>query len=311
MPPVGDSVTLRSMTAAAIPAGKLIEELEFDPSGKQTLRLVIDPHNHKGFREMVTSPNAPYPGFDFLVFDDGGHSEMGEMNLEVTPYGGADFAQIVGIYDNLSGKTAKVIGFETVEGRQTFVAKTTLSIAEGGGTVEVIATVDPLTNLIVREEYRAAGTTQQSERRVIDATPELLNRMDIKNMDTIVAGYRQARETGLKDAPFPVYGLPAGYQGLPLSSVVPTPDWRMVQLQYGKPSSGDYILVTTLDPQKYPDYGKEYLAPLDQAWVDSEGAGELTELRFGIGDVGIQIQTRKDIIRRVAEDLIVVGGSGS
>ncbi len=56
---------------------------------------------------MTTSDNVPYPGFDFMIFDDEGHSEMGETNLEVGPHGGADFAQIVGIYDNLSGKSVQ------------------------------------------------------------------------------------------------------------------------------------------------------------------------------------------------------------
>lgn len=311
MPAVGASVTLSSITEAAIPADKLIEELRFDSSGTQTLRLVVDLGGHKGFREMVTSPNVPYPGFGFMVFDDGGHSKMGEMNLEVTPYGGADFAQIVGIYDPLSGKTATVSGYETLDGRQTFVARTTLSIGAGERSIEATAAVDPVTDLIVREEYRAGGTTEQRERRIIDATPELLARMDIKNMDSTVAAYRQTRENGLTDAPFPVYGLPSGYRDLPLSWTIPFPDGRMVVLQYGKPASGDYVSVTTLDPRKYPDYSPEYLAPLELAWIDPAGAGDLTEMRFGIGEVGIQIQAPKDVIRQVAEDLVVVGGPGS
>jgi hypothetical protein len=132
--------------------------------------------------------------------------------------------------------------------------------------------------------------------------------MDIKNMESIVAGYEQHRENSLKDAPYPVYGLPPGYRGLPLSWTMPLPDWRSVDLQYGEPASGDYISVDMFDPKKYPTYRAEYLRPLDQAWVDPEGAGDLTEMRFGIGDVCVQIKARKDIIRQVARDLIVVGG---
>jgi hypothetical protein len=309
------------MTAAVIPAGTLIEEWGNDASGKRPLRLVIDPRAHQGFREMVTADNIPYPGFDFMIFDDGGHAEMGETNLEVGPHGGADFAQAVGLYDNLSGKTATVTGYQTVDGRQTFIAKTTLTYGEGdkgegAGTTDVTATVDPVTDLIVREEYRAEGTTDwRTERHVIEATPELLYRMDFRNMDDIVAGYRQVRENGLKDIPFPAYGLPAGYRDLPLTWIIPYPDNRMVDVWYGKPPGDDYIHITTLDPRRYPNYGAQYLAPLDQAWIDQESFGDpgnaLTEIRFGTGEVGIQIQARKDIIRQVARDLIVVGGPGS
>ena len=77
------------MTAAAIPAGMLIEQLEPDSRGRRPLRPVIDPRAHKGFPEMTTSDNDPYPGFDFMIFDEGGHSEMGEINLEVGPHRGA------------------------------------------------------------------------------------------------------------------------------------------------------------------------------------------------------------------------------
>jgi hypothetical protein len=313
VPAVGSSVTLESMTEAAIPTGRLIEELRSDPSDRRPLRLVIDPRAHKGFREMTTSDNVPYPGFDFMIFDEGGHSEMGETNLEIGPYNGADFAQIVGLYDNLSDKTGEVTGHGTVEGRQTFVAKTTLIFGAeegGGGTIDVTATVDPVTNLIVREEWRVQGVLEQTvERHVIEATPELLYRMDVKNMNEIVAGYQQVRQNGLKDVPFPVYGLPAGYADLPLTWIIPHPDKGMVRLQYGKPQGdNNYIAVTTLDPKKYPNYGEQYLGPLDQACVDPEDEGDLTEMRFGIGDVGVQIQARKDIIRQVARDLVIVGG---
>lgn len=307
MPAVGDSVTLRSMTAAAIPAGKLIEMLESD-SGVDDLRLVIDPNAHKGFREMPER-NAPHPGFDYLVFDDGGHREMGAVNLELDPYVGPGFTDIIKLYDNLQGKSVKVVSYEALDGQQTFVVKTTLS--GEGVTTDVKANVDPATGLVVREEWKADTSTRTITRHIIDATPELLNRMDIKAMDAIVAGYREQREKGLKDVPFPVYGLPTGYRGLPLSWTSPFPDKRMVQLQYGKSASGNYISVTTLDTKKYPGYAKKYLMPVDQAWVDPEGAGNLTELRFGIGDVGVQIQARRDIIKQVARDLIVVGGPGS
>ena len=315
MPPIGASVTLPSMTAAVIPPGTLIEQRESYPSGEGPLRLVIDPRARKGFREMTTSDNVPYPGFDFMIFDDGGHSEMGETNLEVYPYGGANFAQIVStLYDNLSGKTGTVTGYATVDGRQAFLAKATPTFSGEGieTTFDVTATVDPVTKLIIREEWRAEGATAQTvQRGVIEATPELLYRMDVENMDDIAAGYRQVRENGLKDVPFPVYGLPAGYTDQPLTWVIPYPDGRMVDLWYGKPPGDDYIHITTLDPKKYPKYGAEYLAPLDRAWIDPEGAGDLTELRFGIGGLGIQIQARKDIIRQVAHDLIVVGGPGT
>ncbi len=131
-------------------------------------------------------------------------------------------------------------------------------------------------------------------------------------MDDIAAGYRQVRETGLKDVPFPVYGLPAGYTDQPLTWIIPYPDGRMVDAMVrGRRPATTTSHITTLDPKKYPRYGAEYLAPLDQAWIDPEGAGDLTELRFGIGDLGIQIQARRDIIRQVADDLIVVGGPGT
>ncbi len=307
MQAVGDSITLRCMTAAAIPAGKLIEMLESD-SGVDDLRLVIDPNAHKGFREMPER-NAPYPGFAYLVFDDGGHREMGSMNLELNPYGGADFTDIVKLYDNLQGKAVKVVGHEALDSQQTFVVKTTLS--GEGVTTDVKANVDPTTGLVVQENWKADTSTRTITRHIIDATPELLNRMEIKAMDDIVAGYREQRKKGLKDVPFPVYGLPTGYRGLPLSWTIPFPDNRMVQLQYGEPASGDYISVTTLDPKKYPGYAEKYLMPVDQAWVDPLGAKNLTEMRFGIGDVGVQIQARSDIIKQVARDLIVVGGPGS
>jgi hypothetical protein len=116
MPAVGDSVTLHSMTEAAIPDGKLIELLEFDQTGKQYLRLVIDPVNHRGCREMTTMPDGPYPGFGLLVFDDGGHSEIGELTLQVGPYGGAGFSQLIRLYDQLSGKALKVTGYDSLGG---------------------------------------------------------------------------------------------------------------------------------------------------------------------------------------------------
>jgi hypothetical protein len=319
LPPVGSSVTLPSMTAAVVPAGMLIEEQKFGPAGKQPARLVIDPRAHIGFEEMVTAGNVAYPGFVFTIFDDRGHTAMADTNLEVLPYYvGAAFAQIVGRYDDLSGKTATVTGHQTVDGRQTFVAKTTLTFTDeegqGGYDVDVTATVDPVTDLIVRQEYRAEGSIDwRAERQVVEATPELLYRMDVRNMADIVAGYRRARESGLKDLPFPVYGLPQGYRGLPLTWVIPHPDKGMVRLQYGEPGPGDYIAVTTLDLREDPGYDAKYLAPLDQAWIDPESSGDLgndhTELRFGVGGIGIQIQAPKDIIRQVARDVIVVGGA--
>ncbi len=171
---------------------------------------------------------------------------------------------------------SKVTSYETVNRRQAFVAKTRLTFSgEGGeGTVDVTAAVDPVTNLIIREEWRMEGVTQRSvERHVIEATPELLYRMDVKNMNDIVAGYRQTRENGLKDVPFAVYGLPAGYTDQPLIWIIPYPDGRMVDLWYGTPPGDNYIHITTLDPKEYPGYGAEYLATLDQAWIDPEGAG--------------------------------------
>jgi len=311
IPAVGDFVTLRSMTEAVLPEDALIEFLEFDQTGKQYLRLVIDPAAHKGFREMTTMPNAPYPGFGLLVFDDGGHSEMGEMGLQVTPYGGGNFQQLIRLYDRLSGKSVEVTGHDTIDGRQTFVVKTTVEVAEWCGTLDISAWVDPATGLVVREEYRTeVGGSMRAERRVIDATADLLNRMDIKSMESIVAGYRKVREESLSRAPYPVYGLPSGYRGLPLTAVVPGADWRMVRLDYGSPGPNEYISITTLDPSKREGYRQEFLAPLDRAWLDAEGGGGISTMRFGLGEVGIQIQAPEDIIRQVAEDLIVVGGHG-
>lgn len=305
-PAIGDVITLRSMTAARIPTGKLIEMLESDSGGVDDLRLVIDPNAHKGFREMAER-NAPYPGFDYMVFDDGGHREMGSVSLQLDPYGGANFTDIIKLYDNLQGQSVKVVSHEALDGQQTFVVKTTLS--GEGVTTDVKANVDPATGLVVQENWKWDTSTRTITRRIIDATPELLNRMDIKAMDDIVAAYREQRAKGLKDFPFPVYGLPTGYRGLSLFWTITAPNNSQVRLQYMGPASVNNITVTTIDPKKYPGYAKKYLMPLDQASV--EGAENVAELRFGIGDVGVQIQARSDIIKQVARDLIVVGGPGS
>jgi hypothetical protein len=313
LPAIGEVFVLGSMAEAILSAGELIEVLRRDPdTGAQILRLVIDPASRMGFREMTTTPNPPYPGFGLMIFDDGGHCSMSELGLEVYPYGGADFAHIVSLYDHLSGESAEVVGHGTVDGRPTFLVRMTRTIGEGDvvfATADVTAYVDPVTGLVVREQWDVAGEIMKTERRVIDATPELMQRMDIQNMQTIVEGYRQTRKSGLEEAPFPVFGLPPGYQGLELSSIFPAPDWGMVQLQYGEPGLAEYVLVTTINPQRHPDYGGEYLAPLSQAW--EIGAGDrVVELRFGIDGVGVQVQARQDIYQ-VAQDLIVVGGPGS
>jgi hypothetical protein len=302
-PSVDSKVTIKSMAEVPVAAGQLIEELGLDFKGQQTVRVVIDPVAHRGFREIF-DPTAPLPGFGFTVFDEGGNSEMNATDLEVYPYGGAGFEGFIGIYDRLKGQSVEVMGYETIEGRQAYVVSTTVSVAEGKSTAGVKAYVDVATGLVVREERTGGIQIPRVERRIIPSTPELLQRMDLKAMDKIVEGYRQQRAAMLTSAPFPVYGLPKGYQGLAITSIIPSDAWHMVQIRYGST-----ISVRTLDPSTDPEYGSQYLKPLEQAWRESDGS--TTVLRFSLGGMGIEVQAPADMAKQVAQDLVVVGGPGT
>ena len=90
------------------------------------------------------------------------------------------------------------------------------------------ATVDPATNLIIREEWPMEGVTERTvERHVIEATPDPLphGRQEHERYCRRVPASERER---LEKRPVPVYGLPAGYTDLPLTWIIPYPDGRMV-----------------------------------------------------------------------------------
>lgn len=320
MPAIGDSVTLKSMLDANIPVGKLIEVVSTNNAGVQASRMVIDLSSHRGFREMSTDEReVSSSNFTLQIFDDDGHSAVTAVGLEVYPHGGADFAHFVSFYDGLSGQSVEVIGYEPVDDTQTFLIRTSVPATDDGvvlGKIDIEGNVDPTTGLVVREQLQVAGFEEETTRielRVIDATPELLYQMDSQNIEAIVEDLRQREVDALEDAPFPVFGLPSGYLGLELSSAVVYPEWKCVMLFYGDIGSEQCIVVYTLDPRKYPDYGSDHLSPLDQAWVlpgdpRPQTGDQRTEIHFGIAGVGVKVQASSAIVRQVAQDLVILAG---
>jgi hypothetical protein len=314
MPAVGSMVTIASMAEATVPPGDLVEVLQLDSNGDTVVRMVVDPAAHKGFSEMSDPesselPPVPSPNLSLSVFDDGGHSEMSAIDLEIYSYGGSGFADFVDQCESLLGRSLEVRGYETVAGLQTYVVTATRTMGDTGVPVDFKAYIDPATGLVMLEELTGVvpggpAFSARVERRVIAATPELLQRMEVSALPPIAEGSRAQRVAALKGAPSPVYGLPTGYPGLTLTAVISAADWRLVRLQYGPVAA-----VTTLDLSKYPDYGAQYLAPLDQAWLDSDGS--LAELRFSLDGVGVQVQGPAESVQQLARDLVVVGGPGS
>ena len=92
----------------------------------------------------MVSP-CPTPGYSIMIFDDTGHRTMDGVTLEVYPEPAsgeksASYSQIAND-DHLAGKTATVTGAEVLDGRQTVVVETTLSMP-GGPSVTVVANLD-------------------------------------------------------------------------------------------------------------------------------------------------------------------------
>lgn len=83
-------------------------------------------------------------------------------------------------------------GAELLDGRETVVVETTLSMPGGPG-VTVVANLDLLTGVSVREKWEADSQTQLIERRVVDPTAELLARLDKQAILDMAAGFRGRR----------------------------------------------------------------------------------------------------------------------
>lgn len=306
----GSSIVLTS-TDAAVPDGKLLEVISRDSTGGESEYLLLDTHGHRGYREMA-SP-APTPGYSIMIFDDSGHRTMDGVNLEVypDPPAGEKLASYSQIEedDPLAGKTATVTGTEMLDGQETLVVETTLSVP-GSPSVTVTANLDPATGLRVREKWQLESQTQQTKRKLVDSTPELLAKLDRDSIQGMAATLREQRAEKLRSLSYPVLGLPSSAGDFKLLWLIPGLDWGSVRLEYELSSSPGHpsVTVITTDLKTNPKDAQMFASSLEEAVVET---GEGDVLRFRQGDTGIQVQANADIIRKLASELVQVGGLGS
>ena len=310
LPAAGSSMQLTS-TDAAVPVGKLLEVITRDPTGGESEYLVLDTHGHRGYREMA-SP-APTPGYSIMIFDDSGHRTMDGVNLEVYPdppagETSASYSQIAQ-EDPLAGRTATVTGTEVIDGQETLVVETVLSVP-GSPSVTVTANLDPTTGLRVREKWQLESQTQQTERKLLDSTPDLLAKLDRDSIQGVAATFREQRTKKLRSLSYPVLGLPSSAGDFKLLWLIPGLNWGSVRLEYELSSSPGHPSATVIstDLKTNPKNAQMFSSSLEKAVVET---GEGDVLRFRQGDSGIQVQASADIIRRLASELVQVGGLGS
>lgn len=299
-------------TDQAVPAGKLLEVTAYDPRGGVSEYFLLDPHARRGYREMA-SP-CPTPGHDITIADNEGHREMDGVTLEVYPdppagQKSADYEAIMG-EDYLGGQEATVTGSELYEGQETIVAETTLTVPEGPST-EISVNIDPATGLRVREKAALQSQVYVTERRILDATPDLLIKLDKDSIREMAAEFLKEREQKLYDLPYPARGFAEGTEDLSLLWILPGRDWTSVRLEYQSPATRGRPAVTVITYDLAADSKAAHLFT-----VSLEKAAPLTEegsdlLRFRQGDTGVQVQSPAGTGLRMARELVVVGGPGS
>jgi hypothetical protein len=309
LPAVGSSMVLVS-TEAAVPSGKLLEVRSGDARPSESQYWLLDPHAKKGYQEMA-SP-CPTPGYGIMIFDESGHRAMDGVTLEVYPEPAAgesaSYSQIV--EDTLAGRTATVTGEEALDGRTTLVVETTLSIPEGP-SVTVIANVDPETGLRVRETWTADSQTSVTQRKLVEATPDLVAKLDKQSILEMAAAFRDQRLEKLKALPYPVLGLPGTLGDYKLLWVIPGTDWGEVRLEYELSSSPGHPSATAISTnlKANPDEAHLFTTSRKDAVAQSDEGSDV--LRFREGDVGIQVQASKDVIGKLTSELVQVGGLGN
>lgn len=312
LPAPGSSILL-TPTDTAVPPGQLLEVTMRASTPGEAEYFLLDPHSHHGYREMA-SP-CPTPGYSIMIFDDSGHRAMDGVTLQVYPdppsgQKSASYSQIVHD-DQLAGKTATVTGAELLDGRETIVVETTLSIPGGPGA-SVVANLDLLTEFRVREKWKGDSQTLLIiERRVVESTPELLAKLDKQALLDMAAGLREERAQKLAGLPYPARGFAEGTASLSLLWVIPGQEWTWVRLEYQLPSTigRPAVTVITYDLTAATDAAPLFTAPLEKAQPLTEEGSDV--LRFRDGDTGIQIQSAAGASQDLAHQLVVVGGSGS
>ncbi len=311
LPAPGSSILL-APTDAAVPQDKLLEVTTRASTPGEVEYSLLDTHSRRGYREMA-SP-CPTPGYSIMIFDDSGHRAMDGVTLEVYPEPAsgeksASYSQIVND-DQLAGKTATVTGAEVLEGRQTVVVETTLSMP-GGPSVTVVANLDLLTGLRVREKWEIESQTRFIERKLVDPTAALLAKLDKQAILGMAAEFLEEREQRLSDLPYPARGFAEGTEGLSLLWIIPGRDWTSVRLEYQSPSTigRPAVTVITYDLTADTEAAPLFSVPLEKAALLTEEGSDV--LRFRDGDTGIQIQAAAGTSRDLALKLLVVGGPGS
>jgi hypothetical protein len=309
LPAVGSSIVLVS-TEAAVPSGKLLEVRSGDARPSESKYWLLDPHAKKGYQEMA-SP-CPTPGYSIMIFDESGHRAMDGVTLEVYPEPAAgesaSYSQIV--EDALAGRTATVTGEETLDGHPTLVVETTLSIPEGP-SVTVTANVDPETGLRVRETWTADSQTSVTQRKLVDATPDLVAKLDKQSILEMASAFRDQRFEKLQTLSYPVLGLPSTLSDYNLLWVIPGTDWGDVRLEYELSSSPGHPSATVIsrDLKANPEDARLFTVSRKDAVAQSDEGSDV--LRFREGDVGIQVQAGKDVIGKLTSELVQVGGLGT
>ena len=311
LPAPGSSILL-TPTDAAVPPGKLLEVTTCASTPGEAEYFLLDTHSRRGYRDMASS--CPTPGYSIMIFDDTGHRAMDGVTLEVYPdpssgEKSASYSQIVHD-DQLAGKTATVTGAEVLDGPQTVVVETTLSMP-GGPSVTVVANLDLVTGLREREKWEIESQAQLIERKLLDPTPELLTKLDKQAILGMAAHFREERERKLADLPYPARGFAEGTEGLSLLWIIPGQDWTSVRLEYQSPSTigRPAVTVITYDLTADTKAAPLFSVPLEKSVPLTEEGSDI--LRFRDGDTGIQIQAAAGASRDLALKLLVVGGPGS
>lgn len=311
LPAPGSPIVLKAVETA-VPDGKLLKVRQSASTPGETQYFLLDVHSHRGYRE--TDCGAPTPGCSVMIFDDSGHRSMSGVTLEVEPQPAlgqrsASYSDIVHD-DQLAGKTATVTGAEVLDGHETIVVETTWSALEGPSAT-VIADLDLLTGLRVRERWEVESQTLLIERELVEPTPDLLARLDKESILDMAAAFREEREQKLADLAYPVRGFAEGTEDLSLLWIIPYEDWSGVRLEYQSPTTmgRPAVTVITHDLTADPRRASLFTVPLEEAIPLTEEGSDV--LRFREGDTGIQIQAPAGMSLDFAQMLVVVGGPGS